>query len=194
MAGVQKHPSVAPDPRSTGLLSPSGCGMPLDTPIVSRLCTRRRLRPRVFCSLPERTTGYGAIAMPSKLWNPPIRTSTVTRAWNAARLPPRACMALGDFSEAARYLGDLGAAQVAGCSERLQFEAAYIDKIEHRPSGPSIAFGLERIGLIAVRAPVLSCIILVVLIIGAPLRHPAYQDRRFAQPALPLQLEGLPAI
>ena len=43
----------------------------------------------------------------------------------------------------------------------------HVDKIEHRPSGPSIAFGLERIGLIAVRAPVLSCIILVVLIIGA---------------------------
>ncbi len=43
----------------------------------------------------------------------------------------------------------------------------HVDKIEHRPSGPSIAFGLERIGLIALRAPVLSCIILVVLIIGA---------------------------
>src|SRR6185312_535507 len=43
----------------------------------------------------------------------------------------------------------------------------HVDKIEHRPSGPSIAFGLERIGLIALRAPVLSCVILVVLIIGA---------------------------
>ena len=43
----------------------------------------------------------------------------------------------------------------------------HVDKIEQRPTGPSIAFGLERIGLIAVRAPVLSCIILVVLIIGA---------------------------
>jgi predicted RND superfamily exporter protein len=43
----------------------------------------------------------------------------------------------------------------------------HVDKIEHRPSGPSIAFGLERIGLIALRAPVLSCIILVALIIGA---------------------------
>jgi predicted RND superfamily exporter protein len=43
----------------------------------------------------------------------------------------------------------------------------HVDKIEQRPSGPSIAFGLERIGLIAVRTPVLSCVILVVLIIGA---------------------------
>ena len=33
--------------------------------------------------------------------------------------------------------------------------------------GASIAFGLERIGLIAVQAPILSCIILVGLIIGA---------------------------
>ncbi|KIZ44872.1 MULTISPECIES: MMPL family transporter [Rhodopseudomonas] len=31
----------------------------------------------------------------------------------------------------------------------------------------SIAFGLERLGLIAVRAPILSCIILVVLVVGA---------------------------
>ena len=43
----------------------------------------------------------------------------------------------------------------------------HVDKIEQRPTGPSIAFGLERIGLIAVQAPMLSCIILVVLIIGA---------------------------
>ncbi len=34
--------------------------------------------------------------------------------------------------------------------------------------GPiSIAFGLERIGLIAVKAPVLSCVILLALVIGA---------------------------
>src|SRR3981081_3843500 len=38
-------------------------------------------------------------------------------------------------------------------------------KSEQRPV--SIAFGLERIGLIAVRAPVLSCLILLVLVIGA---------------------------
>ena len=42
----------------------------------------------------------------------------------------------------------------------------HVDKFESRP-GASIAFGLERIGLIAVRAPVLSCIILLALIVGA---------------------------
>src|ERR1700710_657831 len=40
------------------------------------------------------------------------------------------------------------------------------EKIERRPTD-SIAFGLERIGLIAVKAPILSCIILVVLLIAA---------------------------
>ena len=43
----------------------------------------------------------------------------------------------------------------------------HTDKIEQPPKGLSIAFGLERIGLIAVKAPILSCIILVALIIGA---------------------------
>jgi predicted RND superfamily exporter protein len=38
-------------------------------------------------------------------------------------------------------------------------------KLERRPV--SIAFGLERIGLIAVRAPVLSCLVLLALVIGA---------------------------
>src|SRR4051794_10889910 len=42
----------------------------------------------------------------------------------------------------------------------------HVEKIEPRPTA-SIAFGLERIGLIAVQAPILSCIILVGLIIGA---------------------------
>src|ERR1700735_1419067 len=42
----------------------------------------------------------------------------------------------------------------------------HIEKIETRATA-SIAFGLERIGLIAVRTPILSCIILVGLIIGA---------------------------
>ena len=51
--------------------------------------------------------------------------------------------------------------------EKNSDSKVHVDKIEQRPSGPSIAFGLERIGLFAVRAPVLSCIILVVLIIGA---------------------------
>src|ERR1700753_2365221 len=40
----------------------------------------------------------------------------------------------------------------------------HTDKIEQPPKGLSIAFGLERIGLIALKAPVLSCLILVVLI------------------------------
>jgi uncharacterized protein len=43
----------------------------------------------------------------------------------------------------------------------------HVEKVEERPSGSSIAFGLERIGLIAVQAPILSMIILVVLIVGA---------------------------
>ncbi len=42
----------------------------------------------------------------------------------------------------------------------------HVEKIEQRPTA-SIAFGLERMGLIAVKAPILSCIILVGLIIGA---------------------------
>jgi uncharacterized protein len=42
----------------------------------------------------------------------------------------------------------------------------HVEKTEQRPTA-SIAFGLERIGLIAVQKPVLSCIILVALIIGA---------------------------
>src|SRR6202166_4507050 len=42
----------------------------------------------------------------------------------------------------------------------------HVEKVEQRPMG-SIAFGLERLGLIAVQAPILSCIVLVALIIGA---------------------------
>lgn len=37
----------------------------------------------------------------------------------------------------------------------------------HQPARVSIAFGLERIGLIAIRKPVLSCIILFAMVIGA---------------------------
>ena len=40
----------------------------------------------------------------------------------------------------------------------------HVEEIEEPPPGTSIAFGLERIGLIAVKAPILSCIILVALI------------------------------
>src|SRR5215213_5914680 len=44
----------------------------------------------------------------------------------------------------------------------------HVEKIEQRPTA-SIAFGLERLGLIAVKAPILSCIVLVLLMIGAVL-------------------------
>src|SRR5215467_858633 len=42
----------------------------------------------------------------------------------------------------------------------------HVEKIEQRPTA-SIAFGLERIGLVAVQAPILSCLILAGLIIAA---------------------------
>ncbi len=50
--------------------------------------------------------------------------------------------------------------------EKNSDREVHVEKIEQRPMG-SIAFGLERIGLVAVQAPILSCIILVGLIIGA---------------------------
>ena len=42
----------------------------------------------------------------------------------------------------------------------------HVDVVEKRPTS-SIAFGLERMGLIAVKAPVVSLIVLVVLMIAA---------------------------
>src|SRR6202167_350422 len=50
--------------------------------------------------------------------------------------------------------------------EKNSESEVHVEKIEQRPMG-SIAFGLERIGLIAVQAPIWSCIILVALIVGA---------------------------
>src|ERR1700726_4227103 len=50
--------------------------------------------------------------------------------------------------------------------EKHNDSEVHVEKIEQRPTS-SIAFGLERIGLIAVKAPVLSCIILVALIVAA---------------------------
>src|SRR6202047_2196676 len=50
--------------------------------------------------------------------------------------------------------------------EKNSDSEVHVEKIEQRPTA-SIAFGLERIGLIAVQAPILSCIVLVALIIGA---------------------------
>jgi predicted RND superfamily exporter protein len=50
--------------------------------------------------------------------------------------------------------------------EKNSDSEVHVEKVEQRPTA-SIAFGLERIGLIAVQAPILSCIILVALVIGA---------------------------
>src|SRR6202790_714074 len=50
--------------------------------------------------------------------------------------------------------------------EKNSDSEVHVEKIEQRPTA-SIAFGLERIGLIAVQAPILSCIVLVGLIIAA---------------------------
>src|ERR1700719_3026729 len=50
--------------------------------------------------------------------------------------------------------------------EKNSESQVHVEAME-RPPGASIAFGLERIGLIAVQKPVLSCIVLVALLIGA---------------------------
>src|ERR1700716_4030202 len=50
--------------------------------------------------------------------------------------------------------------------EKNSDSEVHVEKIEQRPTA-SIAFGLERIGLIAVQAPILAFIFLVGLIIGA---------------------------
>ena len=50
--------------------------------------------------------------------------------------------------------------------EKYSDSEVHVEKVEQRPTA-SIAFGLERLGLIAVQAPILSCIVLVVLFIGA---------------------------
>ncbi|HEY4986605.1 MAG TPA: RND transporter, partial [Bradyrhizobium sp.] len=50
--------------------------------------------------------------------------------------------------------------------EKNSDSEVHVEKVEQRPTA-SIAFGLERLGLIAVRAPILSCFILVALIVGA---------------------------
>src|SRR5476651_1373784 len=51
--------------------------------------------------------------------------------------------------------------------EKNSDREVHVEKTEQLSPSVSIAFGLERLGLIAVRAPVLSCIVLVGLIIGA---------------------------
>ena len=48
--------------------------------------------------------------------------------------------------------------------EKNSESRVHVEEIE-KPPGSSIAFGLERIGLIAIKAPILACVVLVVLII-----------------------------
>ena len=43
----------------------------------------------------------------------------------------------------------------------------HVEAIEEPVKGTSIAFGLERIGLFAVKAPIVSCLVLVALMIAA---------------------------
>ena len=50
--------------------------------------------------------------------------------------------------------------------EKIGDSQVHVEQIE-QPPATSIAFGLERIGLIAVQKPILSCIVLVVLMIAA---------------------------
>lgn len=50
--------------------------------------------------------------------------------------------------------------------EKHRENEVHVDKVEQGPT-TSIAFGLERLGLIAVRAPIVSCIVLLALIVGA---------------------------
>src|ERR1700750_1798794 len=50
--------------------------------------------------------------------------------------------------------------------EKTRENEIHVEMIEEPPA-KSIAFGLERLGLIPMKAPILSCIILVILIIGA---------------------------
>src|SRR5215475_7166488 len=50
--------------------------------------------------------------------------------------------------------------------EKTRDNEIHVEMLEEPPA-KSIAFGLEKLGLIPVRAPILSCIILVILIIGA---------------------------
>ena len=77
--------------------------------------------------------------------------------------------------------------------EKNSDSEVHVEKVEQRPTA-SIAFGLERLGLIAMQAPILSCIVLVGADRRRDLRHRAHQDRRFAEPAVPLQFQGIPAI
>src|ERR1700682_1876607 len=54
-----------------------------------------------------------------------------------------------------------------GMIEKNTESQVHVEAIEEPPPGKSIAFGLERIGLIAVKAPVLSVVILLALMVAA---------------------------
>ncbi|KWV57888.1 RND transporter [Bradyrhizobium macuxiense] len=51
--------------------------------------------------------------------------------------------------------------------EKNSESQVHVEKVEEPRTGLSIAFGIERLGLIPMRAPILSCIVLVLLLIGA---------------------------
>ena len=57
-----------------------------------------------------------------------------------------------------------------------------------------LAYGIERIGLIPLRFPLPSLLILVAARDRRRLRRRAHQGRRFAEPALPLRHAGVPAV
>src|SRR3954447_13350884 len=50
--------------------------------------------------------------------------------------------------------------------EKTRDNEIHVEMLEEPPA-KSIAFGIERLGLIPMRAPIISCIVLVILIIGA---------------------------
>ncbi|HWZ38879.1 MAG TPA: MMPL family transporter [Bradyrhizobium sp.] len=50
--------------------------------------------------------------------------------------------------------------------EKTRDNEIHVEKVEEPPA-KSIAFGIERLGLIPMKAPILSCIVLVILMIGA---------------------------
>ncbi|MBR0824232.1 MMPL family transporter [Bradyrhizobium manausense] len=50
--------------------------------------------------------------------------------------------------------------------EKHSESEVHVEKVEQGPTS-SIAFGLERLGLIAVQAPVIACVVLIALIVGA---------------------------
>ena len=77
--------------------------------------------------------------------------------------------------------------------EKNRDSEAHVENTELRATA-SIAFGLERIGLIAVQRPILSCIVLIGLIIGAVFGIQRIKIDEFAQSAVSVRLQGVPAI